>query len=252
MDVFSNIMRDLEKMGLEPRKNLQLVKEAANFVNIGSGRGNLKTFEKSAVVLNQLLFSPRLMRSRFTLLNPKYYVKLPKGVRKHAVQSLISFASMGMTFLGVAKLAGADVTLNPLDTDFGKIKIGNTRIDVWGGFQQYLRTGAQVGATAAKQVFEGEQYPNALQRVSRFFQYKEAPVISLAADFMRGQTSFGDRFRVDEALASRFVPMVVQDVYDLYKDDPESVKTAISLLGFFGIGLQTYGKEPKGKRKGRR
>jgi len=37
-------------------------------------------------------------------------------------------------------------------------------------------------------------------------------------------------------------------VYDLYKEDPESLKQAMSLLGFFGIGLQTYDQR-SGKKK---
>ena len=39
----------------------------------------------------------------------------------------------------LAKLAGAEVGDDPEDSDFGKIIIGNTRIDIWGGIQQPMR-----------------------------------------------------------------------------------------------------------------
>lgn len=253
MDVFAYIMDDLARQGKNPKKNMYLAKEAANFVNVGSGRGNLKSFEKSAVILNQLLFSPRLIRSRMTLLNPKYYIKLPKGVRKHAVQSLLAFAGMGMTILTTAKLASKiwpdaiEVGDDIFSADFGKIKIGNTRIDIWGGFQQYIRTAAQFSKAMVEQTIKGEApRPSAEDILFRWATYKEAPIVSFAHDLVRGQTPFGEKFRLDEELAKRFIPMVVQDIYDITKDDPSLLP--ISTLGIFGIGLQTY---PPRSKKGK-
>ena len=61
---------------------------------------------------------------------------------------------------------------------------------------------------------------------------------------MKGKTWEGKPISVPEEVGKRFVPMVVQDIYEIAKDDPDLIP--LSVLGVFGFGLQTYeGKKPK-------
>ena len=253
-DVFDHLIKSSEKAGRNPWKDSKLVDGIIDFVNAGSGRGNLpKAFEKAAVELNTVLFSPRLMSSRLSLLNPRFYVKLDPFARKQALQSLFAFTGMTTTVLGLAKLGGAEVGVNPLSADFGKIKIGDTRIDIMGGFQQYIRTASQfvagkmVSTTTGKVRKTGEGYDpmSRGQILGRGLEYKLAPVASFAVGIYRGRSTFGGEFDIPEEIGKRFVPMVMQDVADLARDDPELLPLAT--LGFFGMGLQTY--KPR-KKKG--
>jgi len=256
-DVFDHLIKSAEKVGRNPWKDPKLVDSIIDFVNAGSGRGKLpKALEKSAVALNTALFSPRLMSSRLSLLNPKFYYKLDPFARKQALQSLFAFTSMTATVLGLAKLAGAEVEMQllpwkPVSADWGKIKIGDTRIDIMGGFQQYIRTAYQflggkvVSTTTGKVTKVGEGYkPISRGEIAgRALEYKLAPVASFAVGLYRGRTIFGEPLNVPEEVGKRFVPMVMQDVIDLARDDPELLP--LSALGFFGMGLQTY--KPKKK-----
>src|SRR5690606_5714979 len=88
--------------------------------------------------LNTTLFSPRLIASRLKLLNPAYYVMANPVVRKEALKSLFAIAAVGNTIGQLAKMAGGTVENDPNSSDFGKVKIGNTRIDPYAGFQQYI------------------------------------------------------------------------------------------------------------------
>jgi hypothetical protein len=56
MDTFSKLVQDAENLGLNPNENRDLSKAIAEFVNNGTGRGTLGSFEKSALLLNSFSF----------------------------------------------------------------------------------------------------------------------------------------------------------------------------------------------------
>lgn len=245
-DVFEDLITKADKLGLTPRSNPDLVKEIANFVNVASGRGSLGALERSSILLNSFFFSPRLIASRLTLLNPVYYVNANPFVRKEALKSLFTVAGLGSTVLGMAKLAEAEVGINPRSSDFGKIKIGNTRIDIWGGFQQYVRmaaqliTGKYVSSTTGKEITLGEGYKplTRFDILQRQIESKEAPVFSFITDLLKQQDYAGQPVKLTTLIGERFKPMVLGDIIDLIKDDPSLVP--LSVLGVFGFGVQTY------------
>lgn len=112
--------------------------EIGRYVNVFTGRGGLGDFEKNAVMLNTFFWSPRNVSSRFTILNPFYYVNASPFVRKQAVHSLLRIAAVGMGTLGLAKyVLDAEVNYtDPTSADFMKAKWGNNRLDGWAGLQQ--------------------------------------------------------------------------------------------------------------------
>jgi len=250
-DVFDHLVKGAEKTGRNPWKDPKLVESIIDFVNAGSGRGSLKMLEGAAVNLNTVLFSPRLIASRLNLLNPRFYYKLDPFVRKQALQSLFAFAGMTSTVLGLAKLAGAEVETDMRSANWGKITIGNTSLDTMGGFQQYIRTAAQLitgevkSTTTGKTTKLGEGYKASHRGtiVLRGLEYKLAPIASFAVGLIRGQGTFGGDLDVPEEVMKRLVPMVMQDVIDIAKDDPDFLPLAIP--GFFGTGVQTYERNKK-------
>ena len=251
MDTFSKLIQDAEKIGLNPNKNRDLSKAIAGFVNNGTGRGSLGGFERSALLLNSFFFSPRLMASRLNLLNPASYVNQDPFVRKEMTKTLLTFLGAGITILTLAKLMGAEVGSDVRSSDLGKIKIGNTRIDIWGGFQPYIRmvgqliSGEYISSTTGKKLTLGEGYKplTRLDILMRQIESKEAPVFSFLTDILKGQTFEGKPINIPKEIGMRFIPMVVQDLYDVIKDNPQAAPAVI--LTPFGVGVQTY----KGKRK---
>ena len=254
-DVFDDLIKQADKLGLNASKNIDLSTEIAKFVNAASGRGSLGAFERSAIMLNSALFSPRLMASRLTLLNPLYYVNASPFVRREALKSLFVLTGMTTTVLGLAKLGGADVGTDPRSADFLKIKIGKTRIDMLGGFQQYMRatwqisSGKYVSSTTGKIMTLGEGYrPLTRWEIGeRFLASKFAPVLSFVKTMLGEKEIGGEKVKVFEEIAKRFTPMVIQDIYDLARENPELIPLAG--LGVFGVGLQTYGPRRR-KAKG--
>ena len=250
MDVFSSINSDLRKIGKDLRINPRLAKQVAEFVNAGTGRGGLgRPFADAAELLNALFFSPQLMSSRLKLLNPVYYVTREPGLRKQAVKSLFSFLGLGTTILTVAAGLGAEVGLDSRSADFGKIKMGKNkrvRIDVWGGFQSYVRmlaqqiSGQYVSSTTGRILTLGEGYKS-LSRYDIFarqVESKEAPIFSLMTEILKQQNWNGEPMNVPKAVAQRFFPMIIQDMYDIAKEEPEIIP--MGLLSIFGFGVNAY------------
>lgn len=236
----------------------QSLKDLSKFINTFTGRGDLGKFNNAAPILNSALFSPKLLKSRIDSLNPKFYASLDPFVRKEALKSILSFATIAGTALGLAKLAGAEVGADPRKADGWKIKVGDTRYDILGGEQQLVRLLGNVGTYAAdkgKQVATtGKIKSNykdktAIDNVGQFLRNKESPDVSLAHDFLAGRDAIGRDFNAETAIGSRVTPLSAQDWYsaadDLRKNgapvDEAIIKGLIkSSPGLLGVGVQTY------------
>lgn len=245
-DVFDDLVKQSKKLGVH---DADLNIGIARYVNSATGRGDLGVFNRSAVILNATLFSPRLMASRLNLINPVFYVNLPPFVRKQALKDLFTFGSIAGTVIGLSKLGGAEVENDPTSADFAKAKFGHTRYDILGGFQQYIRLTSQLiegkikSSTTGRTITLGEGYKAMTRKdiLIRFFESKEAPVMSFASGLLTGQDALGRDFHTPTEIASRFIPMVSQDMYDLYQDKGLE-GLVMGLPTPFGVGTQTYGK----------
>lgn len=244
-DLFDYMYKVGSDLGIQ--NNKKFLSSIADFIGSATGRGSLGKLESSAKLLNTIAFSPRLMASRLHLLNPFYYYKLHPVVRKEALKSLFSFLGTGMTFLGLAHMAGLEVGTNPNSSDFGKIKIGDTRIDIWGGFQQYIRlasqlmSGKMVSSTTGNITLLNEGYRplNYADVLINFFQNKEAPLASFIHQMLEGKSFTGEDFEWKHELATRLTPMIIQDAVELVRaGDVELLP--LELPAVFGIGVQTY------------
>ena len=246
MDTFKAMFKNAELAGLKPAENPDLLKSMGKFINVATGRGGLGSLEKYAVELNTAFFSPRLMSSRLSLMNPFFYASLKPFVRKQALKSLLAFGGMEVGILALLASAGANVGTDARSTDFGKVKVGNTRIDIGGGFQQYIVRAAQLlsgqytSSTTGKTYNLGEGYKPTTRYdiLLRLGETKESPAFSFATDLLKGQTYNGQPIDLKSEIATRFVPMVIQDLYDIAKDDPDLLP--LGLLGIVGAGIQTY------------
>lgn len=255
-DIFDDMVKQGKMSGAI--KDPDYLSSVADFVNTATGRGKLTitgrgtgALEKSMGTLANVFFSPRLMASRFQTINPVYYANLHPQVRKRALESVVAMTSGGMSILALAKLGGAEVGSDPTSSDFGKIKVGNTRIDIWGGYQQpmvllaRMFTGKLTSSVTGKQMELGEGFttPTRFDIALRFFESKEAPVTSFLTSLMKGKNAIGEDFNVKEEALRRVVPMFIQGMYELYQDGGmESLPLGIP--SFFGTGLQTYGYKP--------
>jgi len=248
-DVFDDILKKATNTGALER-NSAIADDISRFINSATGRGSLGELNKSAIVLNSIFFSPKLMASRLNLMNPAFYIKLDPMVRMEALKSLVSFGGIVGSILGLASLGGAKIGIDPRNADFGKIKIGDTRYDLWGGFQQYmvlasrLASGKMVMSTTGKEYELGKGYKPTTRKdiIIRFLESKENPALSFVTKLLSSEKNINKEFRTSKEVIDRFIPMLASDIYDLYYEKgAKGIPAAIP--GAFGVGVQTYGEQ---------
>ena len=244
-DVFNSMIENAKRQGRDIEDS-GLVEAMTDYINTASGRGSIGKLESAAVVMNSVFFSPRLMASRVHLIVPYKYIKADPFVRKEFLKDWFGFVGFAMAVLGLAKFAGAKLESDPTNADWGKAKIGNTRIDPWAGFQQYARLVAQLlygkitSSTTGVPMTLGEGYKPMTRYdiILRFGESKENPILSFVTAWLRGKNFRGEAFDTPMEIAQRFIPMVYQDIIDLAKDDPKLI--SIGILSNYGMGVQTY------------
>jgi hypothetical protein len=251
---FNSLLEQAEKAGLDPRRDKELLKAISNFVNSATGRGDLGAFEPASKALANAFFSPKFIKSRLDMINPVYYVKQPPFVRKEALKTLFSLVGTSATMLGLAAAAGADVELDPRSSDFGKFKIGNTRVDVTGGYSALIRLGAQIATKSTKSSSTGKITElNTDKYGSRtsgdvlvdFFKNKESPIVSTINTLYGGKDFSGNSVKTAGERAAfitgQFIPILVKDMAALYADGGIEKVVGYGIPSFFGANIQTYG-----------
>jgi hypothetical protein len=247
-DVFDDLIDTARAEGINV-ENRKFLRGIAKYVNSATGRGSLGRIDDWAPALNVLFFSPRLIASRINFLDPTWYMRLDPFARKQALRSMLRLSGAAGVVLGLGAYGGAKVGLDPRNADFAKLRIGNTRIDVLGGFQQYIRlfsqiaTGQIVSSSTGEIMTLGPGFGELSRKdiLERFLVSKFAPPPSFVYDFFKGTDFAGEPFEVKKALMRRLIPFIAQDVYELYHETgniPAAVGGAA--LAGFGFTVQTY------------
>jgi len=279
VDSFRRLTDAFKSDGKTVDNSPDLYKAAADYVNATTGRGKLpEMLEKSSPLLNALFFSPRLIASRLQLLtnpiNPNFYRNIPKEVRVQYFKDMAKFVIAGTTILGLAKLAGADVEKDPRSTDFGKMKVGDTRWDIWGGFQQYARFLTQFISGERKSASsgivdelsgEGRFGKTRADITTSFLRGKLAPVPATLWDLLSGRTVVGEKLHysfteptegrdinlTDEA-KKILLPLIYSDIKDAWQQQGAASILTVGIPATFGVGTQTFtnNSTPGGKGGG--
>lgn len=234
------------------------ISELNQIVNWASGRGTLpKAFglQQQGRLLSTIFFAPKLQLSRIQF--PAAILPMvtkSKLARREAWRELLTFIGVGAGILTMAKASGAaEIELDPRSADFGKLKVGETRLDIWAGYVQYMRLAASL-ATAKSKAASGRVFPvNRMDTIMRFVQTKESPFMGFIGDLVRGETYLGEDMPPKDAssvlgqIYNRMMPLAIQDLIDgLQQDGP--VGGLVASAGFFGVGVVTYIDEVKKER----
>lgn len=267
-DLYNQLAEQLERSGMTPYTHPKEFKDMASFVNNATGRGKLiPTLEKAAPALNAVFFAPRFWASRLNFINPVYYAKLSAPARKQAIYDVLKAVSVGMSVLAMVQLMASDddddkvsVEADPRSTDFGKVRIGDTRWDIWGGYQQNIRVLAQLLSGQTKSAMTGEMSELGAGGLfgrtrgdvaSSFIRTKLAPIPGTAVDAAFGRNVVGEKFKwfeLDEdnipsgAIPQLVSPLIFSSIHDTYKNDGMQRLLTTVPFELFGVGISSYKK----------
>lgn len=223
------------------------LKGIASFLNATTGRGDIGPLNQYSPVLNTMFFSSRLLAARVQ--TPFFLFSRVPRVRMMAARDLSRFVTTGLGILGLVKASGmGDVEVDPRSSDFGKIKVGPTRIDLWGGFQPIARYGAQVMSGQRKSALGDIQSISRVRgldgALTRFIRSKLSPAAGLLTDVWAGETFLGEEFSADpsdiaEQVRQRLMPLFAQDMFDAFKEQG-TLGLALASPGSVGITVSSY------------
>lgn len=261
-DAMRKIRPDADKVALEA---------IADYVNKGTGRGNLGEFgERNAVILNRALFSARYFASRFQYLlgTPMWGGNLAsrKIIAREYARTLVGIGAM----YAIYDFAKPDDKKHPavspdsLGTNFGKIKVGKTTIDPLAGFSQAIVYGSRTGMTLADSLgipTGGQSRTGTGKTVNlrdpkfgqddwlvvtgRFARSKLHPIPSAVISSMTGKNIIGQKTSWLNEAENMIGPMTYPDVWQALKEQDVPDGAAISLLAMLGMGIYTAQEKPK-------
>ena len=259
---FTNLMRTAAMdrfIDAVPNFTVEEGKAYANFINTVTGAASLGKAEPLSKILSVFIFAPRLAASRFTsfYLAAKYFAKYPR-MRKAIAREMVGWVAS--TMIAMSLLAAFlrmidddEVSIqwdDPDDPDWGRLRWGDQRIDLWGGFQPPARLIAKGFMGLANKMgindahLSDTQIKQKLDFVDQFAQYtsyKAAPVVSLTRELATGETAVGEDTTVGASLLRSVTPMFAEDVWESIEVERSATKAgATFIFAQGGIGSQTY------------
>lgn len=251
-------------------KALTPVEEKAlgKWLNIATGRGSLGDFSAASKVLNAMLFAPRFAIARIEapieagrlLLNPE-----TRQIGIMASKDLAKTAATGLSLLALAQAAGMKVGWDPTSTDFGKIKVGNTSLDIWGGFQQ---PAVMVARLALDRYTDSKGVQNSLSGakgtqptywdvLTRFAESKLGPTPGMVLALLQGKDYVGNAFgprgghgivaTAQDIAGNSIVPLGWGDVLSAVQDLGIPTGLLVGGTSLVGAGVQTREYTPEEK-----
>jgi hypothetical protein len=232
-------------------------------VNSLTSRASLGKLEPSANVINNVFFSGRKIKSDWDFLTAHTFSQnISPFVRKQAAINLVKTIMGTAGVLALAQSTGTGkVELDPRSSDFGQIRVGNTRYDVTGGMKSISVLGARLaygllGKPAVKSAQTGKVYDintgkygstDGTDLVFDFFQNKLSPVASVVRDYLRDQTFAGEKPTASTTIRDLTVPLPITTSIEL--QDADSANYVLSMiLEELGISTNTYLPRTRAKK----
>lgn len=246
-------------------------KNMAHMVNSLTGRGNFGKYDMLAGPANVAFYSARFFKSNIdTLLGHplgsgvggtadfirrKEGAQLVSKAQKKAAINLAKIVAGTAGLLAVAnKVKPGSVDFDPRSSNFGKIKIGDTRFDVTGGEASILELAAQMASQSTKSATTGVITklnqggygdPTDLDVFYNFLQNKTSPIGGVLVDYGKGEDHNGNKPNAKTEVGNLVTPLGIKNYQEL-KGDPHSANILASVLAdTFGISANTYGKSNK-------
>lgn len=260
-DVFDKYMEIAEHSGVDLNDKAQL-QSIGKLVNSLTARGDLGPAEPAANAVNAVMFSARKLKSDFDLLTAHSFQQdVTPFVRKQAAINLARVVAGTAGVMAIAHVvAPGSVEFDPRSSDFGKIKIGNTRFDVTGGIGSLATLAARLATFSSKSSATGKVSKinsgkfgstSGTDLVYNFFENKLSPAAAIVKDLLKGKDFKGNSLTVGGELSNLVEPLPLTNAQELASDPKTTTATTIlaMMADWLGVATNTFdGKKHKGAK----
>ncbi len=256
MDVFSKYLQIAKNAGLDVTDKKEL-ESIGKLVNSLTGRGHLgQVGERAASAVNNVFFSPRFLKSNIDFLTAhQFQPGVTPFVRKQAAKNLVKVITGTASILGIANaVRPGSVEFDPRSSDFGKIKVGNTRFDVTGGMGSILTLAARLATLSSKSPTTGKVSSlnsgkfgaqTGTDILYNFAEGKLSPMAGIVKDVLKGQDFNGKKPTVLGEANNLLTPLPISNAVELYQDPKSAGVLAGTLADALGIGTNTFSPKKK-------
>lgn len=237
----------------------EMAESFGRMINSLTGRGE-KFIGKLGTTANTALFSPKFIQSSLDILTAHTFDhEMSSQAKSIARKNLLKIVA---STLGIGAAANylypGSVEPDPKSSDFGKVRIGDTRYDFSAGLSGYLTLLSRVtgvkSATTGIITKPGEYgSKDIVSLLSDFTAAKTSPAARLILDIANGKNFDGDpmspsymKENPQEAvwiLGKSFLPLSTKQFYNNLKDGDEVIWSSV-LADFVGISSNTYTYSP--------
>lgn len=254
-DVFDRYVKMADNQGINLKDRTQL-ESIGKLVNSLTGRGDLGSGERFASGFNNIFFSARAVKANIdTLILHATDKNFSSFARKQAAVNLVKVAMGTAAILAVAKSINKNsVETDPRSSDFGKIKIGDTRFDVTGGMSSLITLAARIITNSSKSTTSGQVKQlntgafgsqKTSDVIYSFFENKLSPAASLVKDLLNRTDRNGNPITLQGEASNLLLPLPITTYQEL-ASNPNSADTLISMIADgLGINTNTYSQTPK-------
>jgi hypothetical protein len=243
-------------------------KSAADFIAAITGRSNL--LPNPGVPAQLLLTAPKMyvgqaeamtawLRPKFSPLN---ILKQNRAVKRMVAKRTAARIAVLVGAKAVAEEYGWEMSLNPDDSDFLKLRKGDTVIEAAGGYTPYYRA---IFSTLNNLASSSRKNSTPLDDTAMGeLRKKFSPAVSAAFSVAEGKNFVGEPMFADKegnrtlldtkSWLETFGTITANDVYDMvegskFKSMDNAGKVGVGTAAFFGVGAQSYDKR-KPRQKG--
>lgn len=245
-ELYNKYKKELLRKGITRESDPNEYEQMAKLVMNSTGSGNMLEIlesRKGEKIMGSLFYGARLMAANMNTLNPVYYVRMPKEVRKMAMKDLASYTTTVIATTLAFAAAGGAVSMDPDDPEFLQVRFNGKVYDFTAGQAAYIRTflrWVEFGyARAAKSKFEAnEAGAFAWRSTLSFFRNKLAPNNAYLINAAVGKNSIGQDF--DPMEIFHVYPMYADDAYEAAKEDGFVSLLTVLMPNILGIGYSSY------------
>lgn len=257
-DYADKIIAKAEESGINAL-NPDEAKGLGTLVNSMTGRGSIGKLAAAGDNVNAAIFSLKFLKSNFDTLTMHRFgyaienEKTRSFVRKEAATNLVKIVgSIGAIMMTSNMLAPGSVNFDPRSSDFGKLKFGNTTIDVTGGMAGMVSLVARLfpwsehdGVMGSWSQSQSGKWSNlrdpqfgmtsGMDAINNYWEGKVSPLIGMIRDYYKGQNFQGQKVTPANMLANLTVPLPIQTFEQLQNEPNAGVRVAAMIADALGF-----------------
>ena len=219
--------------------------------NSQTGRGDIASKSQKPGLLNNLFWSPRNLRAYIDILTLHLFDRdFSAFARKQAAINLLHYISGAAMILAMAKWIDDDsVTWDSNSSDFGKIRVGDTRFSVGGGLTVLVVLASRLVSRKFTSATTGKTRSIDTRRfgaiggkelIFNFMENKFSPAAQLAFSLLDQASFEGDELRIPQMVDDALTPLIIQNVFETGSSDDAANVLAALIAEALGVNVQTF------------